>query len=122
MIASWLGSDELPEKKRTDQGRYVTARQAFEQLQQLGDNAVFIDVRSRPELAFIGAPAGIDANILYMTVGMFDEWDDKKQTFKMRPNSEFTQRVNKLTEDKGLSKDTPIYLVCRSGSRSSKAA
>lgn len=122
MIANWLGSDELPKKKQTDQGLYVTARQAFEQLQQLGDNAVFIDVRSRPELAFVGAPAGIDANIPYMSAGMFDEWDDKKQTFKMRPNSEFTQRVNRLIKEKGLRKDTPIYLVCRSGSRSAKAA
>lgn len=69
---------------------------------------MFIDVRSRPELAFVGAPADIDANIPYMTVGMFDEWDDKKQTFRMRPNSEFTQRVNSLMEEKGRGNDTPI--------------
>lgn len=122
VIADWLGGGELPAKKQTAQGLYVSAMEAYEQLQALGDDALFIDVRSRPELAFVGAPERIDANIPYMTVGMLDEWDDKKQTFKLQPNSEFTMRVNELVKSKGLDKETPVYLICRSGSRSAKAA
>jgi rhodanese-related sulfurtransferase/cytochrome c553 len=122
VIADWLGGGELPEKKQTQQGLYVSAMEAFDQLQALKEDALFIDVRSRAEVAFVGAPEGIDANIPYMTVGMLDEWDEQKQTFKMQPNSEFTMRVNELVEAKGLGKETPIYLICRSGSRSAKAA
>lgn len=122
IIADWLGTDEVPEKKRTPQGLYVTALQAYEQLQALGDGALFIDVRTRPEVAFLGMPAIADANIPYMTVGSFDEWDERRKTFKLRPNSEFTARVNALIEERGMEKDAPIFLICRSGSRSAKAA
>jgi rhodanese-related sulfurtransferase/cytochrome c553 len=122
LIAAWLGTEEVPEKKRTTQGLYVTALEAYQQLQALGDKALFIDVRTRPEVAFLGMPTIADANIPYMTAGRFDEWDDKKQNFKLTPNSEFTMRVNELVEARGMDKDTPIYLICRSGSRSAKAA
>ena len=122
-IANWLGGDAaLPEKKRTEPGLYVTAVDAYKRLQEAGDKAILIDIRTRAEVAFVGMPTIAAANIPYMTAGSFDEWDDKKQTFKLRPNSEFTLRVNELMSDKGLDKDTPIYLLCRSGSRSAKAA
>jgi rhodanese-related sulfurtransferase len=75
-----------------------------------------------PEVAFLGMPAIADANIPYMTVGRFDEWDEKRETFKLQPNSEFTARVNALIEERGMEKDAPIFLICRSGSRSAKAA
>jgi rhodanese-related sulfurtransferase/cytochrome c553 len=122
VIADWLGNDGVGGKKKTPQGLYVTAVQAHEQLQNLGSKALFIDVRTRAEVNFLGMPDGTDANIPYMTVGSFDEWDEKKQRFKLRPNSEFTTRVNALVEQRGMDKETPIYLICRSGSRSAKAA
>ena len=52
----------------------------------------------------------------------FDEWDEKKKTFKLQVNSEFVQRIERLVETRGLKKDNPIFLICRSGSRSAKAA
>jgi rhodanese-related sulfurtransferase/cytochrome c553 len=123
VIADWLaGNSELPEKKQTPQALYVTSVQAYEQLQTKGDKALLIDVRSRAEVAFLGMATEADANIPYMTVGSFDEWDEKKKTFKMAPNSEFVMRVEELVGEKGLGKDSPIYLMCRSGSRSAKAS
>lgn len=123
IIADWLGgAGELVEKKKTPQGLYVTSVQTYEQLQELGDKALFIDVRSRPELTFLGMPTIVDANIPYMTAGTYDEWDEKKSNFKLRPNGEFTARVESLVSERGLGKDGPIYLICRSGNRSAKAA
>lgn len=121
-IASWLSAGELPEKKQTQQGLYVTSAQAYDQLERLGNKALLLDVRTRAEIAFLGMPERVDANIPYMTVGNFDEWDDKKQTFKLRPNSVFTARVNELIQSRSYTKDTPIFLICRSGNRSAKAA
>jgi rhodanese-related sulfurtransferase len=122
-IAEWLGADKmLPEKKRTPQGLYVTSVQAYKQLEELGDKALFIDVRTRAEVTFLGMPTIADANIPYMTTGAFDEWDEKKQTFKLIPNSEFVMRVEEFVNTRNLDEDSPIYLICRSGSRSAKAA
>lgn len=66
-------------------------------------------------------PTDANANIPYMNVDL-DTWGEKKKNFRLVPNSEFTLRVKALVESKGLSKDSPIVLICRSGSRSAKAA
>jgi len=120
-IADWLGGGELPSKKQTPQGLYVTANEAHDKIKELGSRRLFIDVRTRPEVAFLGMPADADANIPYMKTE-FDSWDEQKNNFKLVPNSEFTLRVNELVKSKGLTKDSPIILICRSGSRSAKAA
>lgn len=123
VIAEWLGAGSaLPSKKQTPQGLYVTSREAYQQLQELGNKALLIDVRTRAEVAFLGMPTIAAANIPYMTIGAFDEWDDKKGTFRLRPNSGFVLAVEDLVSKRKLDKDAPIYLMCRSGSRSAKAA
>ena len=121
-IASWLGSSSLPNKKRTPQELYVTSDKAYNKLQELGNKALLIDVRSRAEVMFLGMPKDADANIPYMTPGSFDEWDEKKGTFKLQANSLFVERISELVESRNMSKETPIFLICRSGNRSAKAA
>ena len=74
----------------------VTAVEAYKRLSEAGDKALLIDVRTRAEVAFLGMPSIAAANIPYMSVGGFDGWDEKKQTFKLVPNSEFTIRVEDL--------------------------
>jgi rhodanese-related sulfurtransferase len=121
-LAQGLAQAALPTKKTTPQGLYVTSTEAYERLQELGDQALFVDVRTRAEVAFVGMPTIADANIPYMTVTGFDEWNEEKGTFKLRPNSEFVLRVEELVAERGLSKQSPIFLMCRSGSRSARAA
>jgi cytochrome c553/rhodanese-related sulfurtransferase len=110
-IANWLSGDTtIPDSKKSSQGLNVTAVEAYKRLSEAGDKALLIDVRTRAEVAFLGMPSIAAANIPYMSVGGFDGWDEKKQTFKLVPKSEFTMRVEDLLEKKGLSKDSPIYL------------
>lgn len=121
-IAAWLGSSTLSKNKRTPLDLYVTSDEAYKMIKELGDHALFVDVRTRAEVTFLGMPTDAHANIPYMTVGSFDEWDEKKKTFKLQANSKFVQRIKQLIESRGLKKDNPIFLICRSGSRSAKAA
>lgn len=122
-ITAWLAGDaEVPAKKKTESGLYVSSADAYKRLVESDDGALLIDVRTRAEVAFLGMPTIATANIPYMTPGGFDEWDDKKANFRLSPNSEFTLKMDELIESRGIDKDTPIYLICRSGSRSAKAA
>lgn len=123
LMAHWLAGDsELPAKKQTPQALYVTSTQAYDRLKRLGDQAALIDVRTRAEVAVLGQPTIAAANIPYMTVGDFSAWDANKQTFKLVPNSEFVLRVNDLVDRLGLTKESPLFLIRRSGSRSARAA
>ena len=116
-----INSDNLPLKKMTDLGLYLTAKEAFA-TKQAGNSVLFLDVRTRAEVAFLGMPTVADANIPYMLVGDFDRWNDKKGNFKLESNSDFLNLVEDLIKQKGLSKESKIIVMCRSGSRSSKAA
>ncbi len=122
VIVRWLGGETRPPaKKRTPQGLYATSVQAYHRLQELGDHAVLIDVRTRPEVAFLGMPTLARANIPFMLLDT-GSWDEKRSTFKMVPNDRFVARVDALMERLDLHRNDPVYLMCRSGSRSAKAA
>lgn len=113
---------ELSKKKQTSLGLYVTASEAYNMLKDHTAETLFIDVRTRAEVAFLGMPTIADANIPYMLAGDWAEWDEKKQTYKLSANSGFLPEVEKLLSKKGLNKESKIVFMCRSGSRSSKAA
>lgn len=111
----------LPAKKLTPQGLYLTAKEAHSMVSEKGKQILFVDVRTPSELEFVGAPREIDANIPYM-FNDFTEWDEKKGRYLKVPNSDFTVSIEEALSTKGLKKDDKIVLMCRSGSRSSKAA
>lgn len=111
----------LPEEKQTPQGLYLTAKQAYEMKTQNPDQVYFVDVRTQSEVEFLGMPENADANIPYMIDDLL-EWNDEKGRFRKIPNSNFSLDLASRLEEVGLDKDAPIILMCRSGSRSSKAA
>ncbi len=111
----------LPEEKQTPQGLYLTAKQAYEMKSQNPDQVYFVDVRTQGEVEFLGMPVNADANIPYMLNDLL-EWNDEKGRFRKIPNSNFSLDLASRLEEVGLDKDAPILLMCRSGSRSSKAA
>lgn len=108
-------------KKQSTAGLYVTATEAHAMKKKLGDKLLLIDVRTREELIFVGAPSNLDQNIPIISLN-YKRWDEKKGSFKQVLNPRFVPQVNELIEAKELTKNAPIILLCRSGSRSAKAA
>lgn len=84
----------------------VNPQEAFEQLSS-NNNAVMVDVRTRAEWAFVGVPA-----VERMATISWQQFPS------MQVNEEFVSAVKEF----GISKDTDIYLICRSGGRSAAAA
>jgi len=107
-------------KKQTNLGLYLTAKEAY-QMKTKDSHILFLDVRTRAEVAFLGMPKIADFNIPYMMVGDWDTWNDKKKNFKLTPNSGFLSTLEDKITAKKLTKNSQIILICRSGSRSAKA-
>ncbi len=120
-MAGDVDPTKLKKKKLTPQGLYLTAQETYKMVSAEGKSILFIDVRTPSEVEFIGAPKSIDANIPYV-LNDFAEWDEKKNRFKKVPNSNFTVLLEDALKAKGLGKEDKIVLMCRSGSRSAKAA
>lgn len=117
-----IQDSDLPTKKQTEFKLYVTASEAHNMINNNLAKTLFVDIRTRAEVNFLGTPTMIDANIPYMTPDMWSEWDAKKKSFKLAPNSDFLSAIENRMHAKGLDKNDTIVLMCRSGSRSSKAA
>lgn len=111
----------VPDKKKTPLDLYLDARDAYEMVQKSPEKVLFVDVRTQSEVEFVGMASNVDANIPYVLENI-SEWDAKKNTFAKTPNSGFQAAIEKLLAAKGLGKNDPIILMCRSGSRSAKAA
>lgn len=121
-VAYAITNPELPKKKQTTLGLYMTSKEAINYLNKKADSSLFVDVRSRAEVNFLGTPTLIDANIPYMELNEWYAWNSKKSNFKMEVNSDFASEIARRMKEKGLSKSDTIFVMCRSGSRSSKAA
>jgi len=120
LLAAAAAADGLSPGKQTKAGLYLTAAEAAE---LLADPAVvFIDVRSRSEVTFIGLPTRVDMHIPYMVMPMVPEYDPEAQGYKLEINPDFPMVFEEFAEARKLSPDARIVLMCRSGSRSAKAA
>ena len=119
--AGQVDASKLKKKKQTPQGLYLTAKEAHTMLKSSSEKILFVDVRSQPELEFVGYANRTDVNIPYVT-NDFNEFDKKKSRYKKEANSNFTVDMEKQIYKHGLTKNSKIILMCRSGSRSAKAA
>jgi len=112
-------ASKVPEKKRTTLGLYLSPKEAYNMASK--GKVLFIDVRTREEVNFLGMPTVADANIPYMEMDPMYAWNDKKSTYKLLPNSGFVSTVEDRVKAKGFDKNSPIILMCRSGDRSALA-
>ena len=110
------------EKQRTVYGLYLTPFEAYNMKQQQGDKLLLVDVRTRSELKYVGASELIDANIPVKFIDPDYGWSDKSATYRTQYNDNFVADVEKLLAIKGRDKNTPIILMCQSGSRVPAAA
>ena len=113
-------ADSLPDYKQTTQGLYISAADAYAKKQALGNGVIFIDVRTREEVAFVGMPTDADANIPLKHVSL-KKLDSEKGSFPMTPNPDFVTSVDTLVSSMGQDKNQPIMVMCRSGGRSAAA-
>ena len=106
-------SSDLPERKQTTLGLYVTSAEAFEMWSADKDHVVILDIRTPEEYLFVGHPA------MAWNVPAFDqsyEWDAKQKHFPMVPNPDFVKTIKKLFQT-----DDTLLITCRSGDRSALA-
>ena len=120
--ASAIDVAAVPASKQNKAGLYFDAREAYELKQRLGDKALFIDIRTRAEISYVGMPTLVDAHIPFLEHPENPLWDDKNGRFKMEFNPGFSAEIQRRMNERGLTKDDTVILICRSGDRSSRAA
>ena len=128
LVLCWLASigapafaQDIPKDKQTKLGKYLTPKQAAEVVAAERGKVLFVDIRTRGELQFVGAAIDIDGHVPFVEMNEFGEWDDKAGRYKLEPNPTFSTSIEKLLARKGLSKTDKIILICRSGDRSARA-
>jgi rhodanese-related sulfurtransferase len=118
-IASSVDAAALPEQMQSQLGLYLNPQDAARAL-DADPSIVFIDTRDPIEITFVGHPTAIDAIVpLELATHAFDP---EKGEYIMEPNSHFVDEVAAIVTREGLTPADPIFLICRSGSRSAYAA
>jgi rhodanese-related sulfurtransferase len=104
---------QLPERKQTTLGLYVTAADAHEMWKSAPDKVKVIDVRTPEEYAFVGHPEmAWNIPLAFVTY----QRKDGKTEYSVKMNPDF------VTEVKSIAGPADILLVtCRSGDRSATA-
>ena len=117
-----ISEKDVPKQKHTKAGLYINAKEAYQTLNQEDVKITFLDVRTRGEVAYTGMPIIADANVPFKFTSKKYKWSDKKGGFKMTANPNFVADAAERVLKKGLGKDDKIFVMCRSGGRSAKAA
>jgi len=115
-------AQDVPKIKQTKLGKYVTAAQAADMLKAERARILFVDVRTRAEIQFVGYATDIDGVVPFVEMSQFADWDDANSRYKLEPNASFSDGVTRLLQAKGLAKTDKVILICRSGDRSARAA
>lgn len=121
---SAVDKSEVRKRWHTPFELYLSAREAYEMKTANPDRVSFIDVRTRPEIHYIGMADQIDANVPYQ----FDttDWRTKSDGvhgyFRKKRNPDFEAGVENVLASRGLDKNGPVIIMCTSGSRAPLAA
>lgn len=116
VTAQTLAADVPADPSRqTSWGLYVDSREAYEmKTGTQGHEILFVDVRDPVEIMFTGFSDIVDVNIPYM-ISNRQKWNDKKSVFMMEINPDFEADIAKALVDRGLTRESPVVLMCRSG-------
>lgn len=101
-------------KRQTAWNLYVDSREAYDMKQKLGDQMLFIDVRDPIEIMFTGFTDEVDINIPFKLANR-SVWNAKKPVFMMEVNPDFEKQIAAALEARGLTKEVPVVIMCRSG-------
>jgi len=111
--AATTAGSEVPKRKHTTLGLYVSAAQAYEMWKSAPDKVKVIDVRTTMEYAFVGHPEmAWNIPVAFVTYHR----KEGKTNYLMTWNPDF------VTEVKSIAEPADILLVtCRSGDRAARA-
>lgn len=123
--ASAADQAAVPEKWRTAYDLYLDPREAFDMKRGDPAGVLLIDVRARSEVQLVGFTELADANIpIYDFAGW--EWAPKSDgvhgAYRKTYNDDFVAAVDRLLATRGKDRNTPLILMCTSGSRAPIAA
>jgi len=114
---------KVPEEQRSKSNLYLLPKQTPAFLKAQNGKVLFLDVRTRAEAQFLGMAEGVDALVPYVEFQEFmTDWDGSRGFYKLEPFNDFAPEVARRAKEKGLSKEDPIVVICRSGERSARAA
>ncbi len=119
-----IDKSQVEKRWHTPFDLYLTPNEAFQMKTDRPDEVLFIDVRTRQEVHYIGIADQIDANIPYQ----FDtlRWRSKsggiRGTFRKQRNPDFEIAVENALRSRGLNKQSPVIIMCTSGTRAPRAA
>jgi len=120
--ATLAQTPDVPKDKQTKLGKYLSAKEAAATVAAERAKVLFVDVRTRGEMQFVGMTHEIDGHVPFVEMNEFGEWDDKAGRYRLDANPVFSQSVEKLLAAKGLTKADKVIVMCRSGDRSARAA
>jgi rhodanese-related sulfurtransferase len=119
-----LAIDEslVREKLHTVYGLYLTPYEAFNMKMENEEKVLLVDIRTRAELKYVGTAGLIDANIPSRFIDTAFGWSDKVSSYRTSHNNHFVADFERLMSKKKMDKETPVILICQSGSRVPRAA
>lgn len=117
-----VDADKVPEAKRSVSGLHLTALEAADMKQRLGNKVMMIDIRSRAEAQYVGMASAVDFLVPMLDFPEFWEWSDQRNEYIQQSNPNFVKDVERRMAEMGLSKNDPVILICRSGVRSNAAS
>lgn len=101
-------------ERQTPWNLYVDSKEAYDLKMQLGNKALFIDVRDPVEIQFTGFTNVVDVNIPFKLANN-TKWNSKKSVLMMEKNPDFIADIEKALTTNNLSKDDAVIIMCRSG-------
>lgn len=113
-MSAFSASEPVDPKKQTPWKLYVDSKEAYDMKQKMGDKVLFVDVRDPIEIMFTGFTNIVDVNIPFKVADR-EAWNKKKPVYSMEMNPDFEKNIAAALKNKGLTKDTPVILMCRSG-------
>jgi rhodanese-related sulfurtransferase len=119
LAAALSGAAHAAEKpadpaRQTSWNLYLDSREAYDMKTKQGDKVLFVDVRDPIEIMFTGFTDVVDVNIPVQTADR-SRWSDKKPVYLMVNNPNFEADIAATLARRGLDKNTPVILMCRSG-------
>ena len=109
---------ELSLSKTTELGLYLTSSEGH-RFKTQNPKILFLDVRTRAEVNFLGLPDVVDANIPIKPITTVLAKDGK--AYQRVDNEDFVPAIEALIARKKLDDDPVIFVMCRNGKGSAIA-